>query len=44
MGDCLENLTLDRIDVNGNYSKENCRWADWATQATNKQKNIKNEQ
>jgi len=44
MGDCPENLTLDRIDVNGNYSKENCRWVDWATQAKNKQKNMKNEQ
>ena len=28
--------TLDRIDVNGNYHKENCRWATWDTQSKNK--------
>jgi hypothetical protein len=28
--------TLDRIDVNGNYSKENCRWVSWDIQAHNK--------
>ena len=31
-----EGLTLDRIDVNGNYTKDNCRWVSQQVQANNK--------
>lgn len=34
------NTTLDRIDVNKNYSKDNCRWATKKEQAQHKRKVI----
>lgn len=35
-----DNLTIDRIDVNGDYCPENCRWVDWSTQCRNKTSNV----
>jgi len=32
--------SIDRIDVNGNYEPDNCRWVDEITQARNKRNNV----
>ena len=34
-----DNLTIDRIDNNGNYTPDNCRWVDSKVQSTNKSNN-----
>jgi hypothetical protein len=36
-----KNTTIDRIDVNWNYNKDNCRWCTMAMQLNNTRRNIK---
>lgn len=41
MGARPEGLTIERIDVNGNYEPSNCKWADGDEQANNKQTTVR---
>lgn len=40
MGECPEGFSLDRIENDKNYSKENCKWSTPKEQSSNRRSNI----
>lgn len=40
MGECPEGMTIDRVDVNLGYNKDNCRWVTNKEQARNKRNTV----
>lgn len=41
MGECPNGMSIERIDVNGNYEPSNCKWATNAEQGLNKRNSLK---
>jgi hypothetical protein len=42
MGEFKEGMSLDRIDVNGDYAPENCRWIPKSAQGWNTRRSVAN--
>ena len=41
MGEAPKGMTLERIDNEKGYSKENCKWATWIEQHSNTRRSVK---